>query len=135
MTTAETDTKLVAALKRQETMWEELNHLRTSNNYLKLMVGLLLAVVILCGGLANWARVTAERSDAATRAVVANGEADQAERDATALVACRLRNAASRGTREQFGRYNDALASLVTSPNGQAAIGSCLDRSAEEFSN
>lgn len=113
-----TDDRLQAALERQEVLVDRFEGVRRTNRILVVIVAVLVVVVVALAIL-----VVSNRR--LTDDLRANTAADQAEQDAQAQNACRLRNEANAVVREQFVRYNDTFDRLIPQPHSatqQAAI-------------
>lgn len=114
--------QLERALEQQVELVAEVRTLQVSKRRMEVIIGLLLAVLILVGGLAQWSRQAATNANAASKAVK---EQTIATAEATArqnVMSCQIRNGGFRAIRDAFTAQNQVWEEALKGvPNQQAA--------------
>lgn len=114
--------QLQAAIEQQANLVAEVRTLQVSKRRMEVIIGLLLAVLILVGGLAQWSRQAATNANAASKAVKEQTIAAAAAIERQSVVSCQIRNGGFAAIRDAFtAQYQVWEQALQAVPNQQAA--------------
>lgn len=113
--------QLEKAIVQQTLLVEEVHTLQVSKRRMEVIVALLLAVLILVGGLAQWSRRAAQNANDASRAVREQTAATAAAAVQTTLASCQIRNGGFQAIRDAFAAQNRVWEEVLQSVPNQAA--------------
>jgi type II secretory pathway pseudopilin PulG len=113
--------QLEKAIAQQTVLVEEVRTLQVSKRRMEAIIALLLVILVLVGGLAQWSRQAATQANQASRLAKEQVAATAAATAQTTRTTCQIRNGGFASVRDAFTAQYQALEEvLANSPNPAA---------------